>query len=136
MATLESDSVLLQDLAAVRSFWIQPDQLQPWVSLGTTTNRAEWDIPWITLCGTHRLQGELRVNVRRQLSGLALAETAYLYIALWLGRLHFVPMKVFGKAGWCWQRVCQSDSRDASVPAALPGHLDCNSAREAAGGYR
>ena len=110
MATLESDSVLLQDLAAVRSFWIQPDQLQPWVSLGTTTNRAEWDIPWITLCGTHRLQEELRVNVRRQLSGLVLAETAYLYIALWLGRLHFVPMKVFGKAGWGWQRVCQDDS--------------------------
>ena len=98
--------VLLEDLAAVRSFWVAPWALEPHVAIGQAPPAAH-GTPWQVLCAQHRLVpwAQLQAyDMRRQLRRAQLEDTMYLYVALWLGHLHFTPTMVFGERRLRWPR--------------------------------
>ena len=104
--------VLLEDLAAVRSFWVAPWALEPHVAIGQAPPVAH-DTPWQALCAQHRLVpwAQLQAyDMRRQLRRAQLEDTMYLYVALWLGHLHFTPTMVFGEKRLRWPRWCRRPS--------------------------
>ena len=104
--------VLLEDLAAVRSFWVAPWALEPHVAIGHAPPVAH-DTPWQALCAQHRLVpwAQLQAyDMRRQLRRAQLEDTMYLYVALWLGHLHFTPTMVFGEKRLRWPRWCRRPS--------------------------